>query len=226
MAVFWFGLGKKIKNIFTKKEADKLYLSKTDTNLQIVQGAVDFYGNIVAKRNGYVDYVDTNAPTSMINKQYFETELNSYADKQYVYDYVKDSQNLVLLDQSPDNIEINNLREVAVSLDGFNYNLQAPVIIAYQLIKKSGRVGAGVFYHTIKLPLVVSNGYSHCVGFNDMYYDDTKRTYEKTDKHGLSIKLNAIDNQTKSYTFWIKAQLFGQAETDFFIHRIYVYGVR
>lgn len=30
MAVFWFGLGKKIKNIFTKKEADKLYGTITD----------------------------------------------------------------------------------------------------------------------------------------------------------------------------------------------------
>lgn len=32
MAVFWFGLGKKIKNIFTKKEADKLYGTITDVN--------------------------------------------------------------------------------------------------------------------------------------------------------------------------------------------------
>ena len=29
MAVFWFGWGKKLKNVFTKKEADSLYLPKT-----------------------------------------------------------------------------------------------------------------------------------------------------------------------------------------------------
>ena len=29
MAVFWFGWGKKLKNVFTKKEADNLYLPKT-----------------------------------------------------------------------------------------------------------------------------------------------------------------------------------------------------
>ena len=28
MAVFWFGWGKKVKNVFTKKEADGLYLPK------------------------------------------------------------------------------------------------------------------------------------------------------------------------------------------------------
>lgn len=73
MAVFWFGWTKKLKNIFTKKEADALYLQKDQTGLQVVNSFVDFYGNIVAKNNGYVDNVDTNAPTSMINKRYFET---------------------------------------------------------------------------------------------------------------------------------------------------------
>ena len=37
-------------------------------DLQVVNAYVDFYGNIVAKNNGYVDNVDTNARTSMINK--------------------------------------------------------------------------------------------------------------------------------------------------------------
>lgn len=36
-------------------------------NLQIVNAFVDFYGNIAAKNNGYVDNVDTGAPTSMVN---------------------------------------------------------------------------------------------------------------------------------------------------------------
>lgn len=36
-------------------------------NLQVVNAFVDFYGNIAAKNNGYVDNVDTGAPTSMVN---------------------------------------------------------------------------------------------------------------------------------------------------------------
>lgn len=72
MAVFWFGWTKKLKNIFTKKEADSLYLQKGQTGLQVVNSLVDFKNNIVCKQNGYVDNVDTNAPTSMINKRYFE----------------------------------------------------------------------------------------------------------------------------------------------------------
>lgn len=78
MAVFWFGWTKKLKNIFTKKEADTYYLQKELPNqLQIVKGNVDFYKNVVVKQNGYVDRVDTNAPTSMINKRYLDNAINS-----------------------------------------------------------------------------------------------------------------------------------------------------
>ena len=75
MAVFWFGWAKKLKNVFTKKEADQYYLQKELPNqLQIVKGNVDFYKNVVVKQNGYLDRVDTNAPTSMINKRYLEEQ--------------------------------------------------------------------------------------------------------------------------------------------------------
>ena len=75
MAVFWFGWAKKLKNVFTKKEADQYYLQKELPNqLQIVKGSVDFYKNVVVKQNGYVDRVDTNSPTSMINKRYLEEQ--------------------------------------------------------------------------------------------------------------------------------------------------------
>ena len=77
MAVFWFGWAKKLKNIFTKQQADQYYLQKDSSQLQNVNGLVDFYGNIVCKRNGYVDNVDTNAPTSMINKRYLDNAINS-----------------------------------------------------------------------------------------------------------------------------------------------------
>ena len=74
MIVCWFGLEKKKKNIFTKQQADTYYLQKNSNQLQQVSGLVDFTNNIVCKRNGYVDYVDTNGPTSMINKRYLEEQ--------------------------------------------------------------------------------------------------------------------------------------------------------
>lgn len=74
MAVFWFGWAKKLKNIFTKQQADTYYLQKNSSQLQQVNGLVDFHNNIVCKQNGYVDYVDTNGPTSMINKRYLEEQ--------------------------------------------------------------------------------------------------------------------------------------------------------
>ena len=77
MAVFWFGWAKKLKNIFTKKEADTYYLQKELPNqLQVVKGNVNFYKNVVIKQQGYVDNVDTNAPTSMINKRYLDNAIN------------------------------------------------------------------------------------------------------------------------------------------------------
>ena len=51
------------------------YVQKNGS-LQVVNAFVDFYGNIVAKNNGYVDNVDTGARTSMINKEYLEQQLN------------------------------------------------------------------------------------------------------------------------------------------------------
>ena len=77
MAVFWFGWAKKLKNVFTTQQADQYYLQKNSNQLQQVSGFVDFTSNIVCKRNGYVDNVDTNAPTSMINKRYLDNTINS-----------------------------------------------------------------------------------------------------------------------------------------------------
>ena len=50
------------------------YLQKNG-NLQIVNAFVDFYGNIVAKNNGYVDNVDTGAPTSMVNVRHLNNTI-------------------------------------------------------------------------------------------------------------------------------------------------------
>ena len=44
-------------------------------NLQVVNAFVDFYGNIVAKNNGYVDRVDTGAPTSMVNVRHLNNTI-------------------------------------------------------------------------------------------------------------------------------------------------------
>ena len=92
MAVFWFGWTKKLKNIFTKKEADTLYLQKELPNqLQIVKGSVDFYKNIVIKQNGYVDQV-ANSNTAIPNKKYLDDQITStrtYTDNKFNNEAVK-----------------------------------------------------------------------------------------------------------------------------------------
>ena len=44
-------------------------------NLQVVNAFIDFYGNIVVKNNGYVDRVDTGAPTSMVNVRHLNNTI-------------------------------------------------------------------------------------------------------------------------------------------------------
>ena len=53
------------------------YFKKEGGTHQIVRNSADFFANIVLKQNGYVDHVDTNGPTSMINKQYLEQQLTA-----------------------------------------------------------------------------------------------------------------------------------------------------
>ena len=53
------------------------YFKKDGNTLQRVNNSSEFYANAVLKRNGYVDNVDTAAPTSMINKQYLEQQLTA-----------------------------------------------------------------------------------------------------------------------------------------------------
>ena len=82
MAVFWFGWAKKLKNVFTKKEADTYYLQKELPNqLQIVKGSVDFYKNVVIKQQGYVDTVNTNSNTAIPNKKYVDDAINQLKTK-------------------------------------------------------------------------------------------------------------------------------------------------
>ena len=82
MAVFWFGWAQKLKNIFTKKEADTLYLQKELPNqLQVVKGSVDFYKNVVIKQQGYVDTVNTNSNTAIPNKKYVDDAINQLKTK-------------------------------------------------------------------------------------------------------------------------------------------------
>ena len=60
MAVFWFGWGKKLKNVFTKKEADGLYLPKssaTDINeLKRLTNLITIKNNSTMPGNGSLQF--------------------------------------------------------------------------------------------------------------------------------------------------------------------------
>ena len=107
MAVFWFGWAKKLKNIFTKQQADQYYLQKELPNqLQIVKGNVDFYKNVVVKQNGYVDRVDTNSNTAIPNKKYVDDAINQ----------LKTKLRLSLIYDSGTSARFQNLDKIPVNL--------------------------------------------------------------------------------------------------------------
>ena len=53
------------------------YFKKEGNTHPVVRNTADFFGNIVLKNKGYVDNVDTQTSSSMINKQYLEQQLTA-----------------------------------------------------------------------------------------------------------------------------------------------------
>lgn len=127
MAVFWFGWAKKLKNIFTKQQADQYYLQKNSSQLQTVSGLVDFHNNIVCKQNGYVDNVDPNGPTSMINKKYLEDQLTKLQP--------------AIIYTSGTGTRFQNLATINLNLQSSSYSqwdLDKPIYVSFVRYKSSG----------------------------------------------------------------------------------------
>ena len=167
MAVFWFGWTKKLKNIFTKQQADTYYLQKELPNqLQIVKGSVDFYKNVVIKQNGYVDRVDTNKPTSMINKRYLDN-----------------SKKYTLFWQSNATV-FNNLDSTDININFTDIDTTVPWVIKYDRIVKNGNVYEGSFNYSFMIPELNEAIFST----NRWYFRSSTNTFEEGSRVGIIIK--------------------------------------
>ena len=169
MAVFWFGWAKKLKNVFTKKEADSLYLQKNSNQLQQVSGFVDFTNNIVCKRNGYVDNVDTNAPTSMINKRYLDN----------VRTYIAAFSNTSTVYNNLDSIQLTN----PAAFTAIERNI--PWIISFDRIVKS----SGVYEGTVSYSFILPDRGKATFATSRMYYVASSGNFEEGSRVGISIKV-------------------------------------
>lgn len=182
MAVFWFGWTKKLKNIFTKKEADSLYLQKGQTGLQVVNSLVDFKNNVVCKKNGYVDYVDTNAPTSMINKKYLEDQLTAtrtYTDTKFQ----NAVQHAIQIYQSPAGTKYSNVQKINVSLsdrDGVDY--LKPLTVSFD--RYNGNDYQGTFSFPVLWNIQTASMYG-C--YTQMYYSKSSQHMEQGQMIGLRL---------------------------------------
>ena len=182
MAVFWFGWAKKLKNVFTKQQADQYYLQKNSNQLQQVSGLVDFTSNIVCKRNGYVDNVDTNGPTSMINKKYLEDQLTTvrtYTDTKFE----NAIQRAIQIYQSPVGTKYSNIQKINVSLsdrDGVDY--LKPLTVSFD--RYNGTDYQGTFSFSVLWNLQTPSIYG-C--YTQMYYSKSTQHMEQGQMIGLRL---------------------------------------
>ena len=182
MAVFWFGWAKKLKNVFTKKEADQYYLQKELPNqLQVVKGSVDFYKHVVIKQQGYVDNVDTNSNTAIPNKKYVDDKvLHSLQLQTELY-------------HSPENVKYANVQKINVSLfDRDNISEYDPLIVSFD--RYNGNDYQGTFSFVVQ-PNPYSGAYSNpsygC--YTQMFYNKNTTHMEIGQMCGLRITKTYIE---------------------------------
>ena len=189
MAVFWFGWTKKLKNIFTKKEADALYLQKELPNqLQVVKGNVDFYKNVVIKQQGYVDTVNTNSNTAIPNKKYVDdkiTATRTYTDTKFE----NAIQRAIQIYQSPANTKYQNVQKINVSLsdrDGVDY--LKPLTVSFD--RYNGTDYQGTFSFSVLWNTQTASMYG-C--YTQMYYSKSTQHMEQGQMIGLRLTNGYIE---------------------------------
>ena len=186
MAVFWFGWAKKLKNVFTKQQADQYYLQKNSNQLQQVNGLVDFHNNIVCKQNGYVDYVDTNAPTSMINKSYLDNART----------YIAVFSNTSTVYNNLDTIKLTNPDKFTA------IERNIPWIIRFDRIVKS----SGAYEGTVNYSFILPDNGKATFATSRMYYVASSGNFEEGSRVGILIKVGG----TRSYD--LKIQIWDQTK--------------
>ena len=182
MAVFWFGWAKKLKNVFTKKEADTYYLQKELPNqLQIVKGSVDFYKNVVVKQNAYVDRVDTNSNTAIPNKKYVDDKVLHALQLQ------------TELYHSPENVKYANVQKINVSLFyRDNISEYDPLIVSFD--RYNGNDYQGTFSFVVQLNPYSSNNSNPSYGcYTQMFYNKNTTHMEIGQMCGLRITKTYIE---------------------------------
>ena len=189
MAVFWFGWTKKLKNIFTKKEADTYYLQKELPNqLQVVKGSVDFYKNVVIKQNGYVDQVNTNSNTAIPNKKYVDDQITAartYTDTKFQ----NAVQHAIQIYQSPANQKYQNIEKINITLadrDGVDY--LKPLTVSFD------RYNGNDYQGTFSFPVLWNTQTASMYGcYTQMYYSKSSQHMEQGQMIGLRLTNRYIE---------------------------------
>ena len=183
MAVFWFGWAKKLKNVFTKQQADQYYLQKELPNqLQIVKGSVDFYKNVVIKQQAYVDTVNTNSNTAIPNKKYVDDQLTTvrtYTDTKFE----NAIQRAIQIYQSPADTKYSNVQKINVSLSDRNgVDYLKPLTVSFD------RYNGTDYQGTFSFPVLWNTQNPSMYGcYTQMYYSKSSQHMEIGQMIGLRL---------------------------------------
>ena len=188
MAVFWFGWTKKLKNIFTKKEADTYYLQKELPNqLQVVKGSVDFYKNVVIKQQGYVDKV-ANSNTAIPNKKYLDDQITAtrtYTDNKVQAAY----PSAIQIYQSPANQKYQNVEKINTKLaDRPDVDYYKPLTVSFD------RYNGTDYQGTFTFPVLWNSQTASIYGcYTQMYYSKSTQHMEQGQMIGLRLTNGYIE---------------------------------
>ena len=208
MAVFWFGWAKKLKNIFTKTEADRLYLQKTSNTSQTVDGPVALRSSIelgteikAGYGGGSVKFIPEDNSTKTL--QFYNnnatdtrrfkllvpdpTEAQNPATKQYV----DNKTTLDTIISSGTTVKYSNLQKINENIfdDTATYDYTKPVYVSFT--RYNNNVNMGRWTETI----MYSQDNPYWMVATNMYRSNSTQNMEIGKYAGLLITRSFIQIQ-------------------------------
>ena len=139
MAVFWFGWAKKLKNVFTKKEADSLYLPKTlETDINEIKRLTKLKTYKDSDNNASINWSITANTVDFTRPVYISFKQSNYASGvilksyNYVVNFLEENNWYYL----NDNVSIKYFsRNNSYTIEWKSSNLPSGEVLGYITLK-------------------------------------------------------------------------------------------
>ena len=220
MAVFWFGWAKKLKNIFTKQQADTYYLQKNSNQLQTVAGPVNLRSSIelgteikAGYGGGSVKFIPEDNSTKTL--QFYNANPNdtrrfnllvpnpTAAQNPATKQYVDNGRQYIQVFSNTSTV-YNNLDKIQLTppADFTQIERNIPWIIQFDRIVKA----SGAYEGTISYVFMLPDRGKATFATSRMYYVSSSGNFEEGSRVGISIKVG------NSRAYELKIQIWDQTK--------------